>query len=402
MDIDKKEKWPIEKLKNWENNPRTITKKDFNRLKNQIKELGEYKPLIITKDGTVIGGNMRLKAYQELGFKEVWVSVVDAETEEEKIKYALSDNDQVGKTEKDQLAELLSQYPDISLENYSVHFKEPEPIKLFLDQFKEVEEDEVPEVDKSNVKSKRGEVYQLGRHRLMCGDSTKKEDVERLMDGKRANVLITDPPYGVDYSEKNTYLNAIARGNRIQDPIKNDNIEDYKKFFTDFLMNLKGLFDNSFYIFINGKEICNLIEAIKNCGYHYAQDIVWVKNNHVLGRMDYAPKHESIVYGWQDTHKFFGGFQTSVIEFNKPTINDLHPTMKPVGLLSKLIKDSTLENNIVLDIFGGSGSTLIACEQTNRICYMMEIDPYYCDVIRKRYAKFIGKEEIWEKITPRL
>ena len=175
--------WPIEKLRNWDRNPRTITPEAFKRLVEQIKELGEYKPLLVTEDGEVIGGNMRLRAYKEMGYKECWVSILNPKSEEEKLKYALSDNDQVGITQGDELAQMISQYEGIDLTNYAVYLKEPLSISQFLDQFKEVEEDEVPEVSNEPAISKLGEVYQLGRHRLGCMDCTVKENIEKLLKG---------------------------------------------------------------------------------------------------------------------------------------------------------------------------------------------------------------------------
>ena len=247
-------------------------------------------------------------------------------------------------------------------------------------------------------------------HRLMAGDSTKIEDVEKLMDGKKADMLLIDPPYGVDYSSKNGFLNAYDEGNRIQKDIKGDieSKEDTVQLWREVLTNAKKQLKEgaNFYINFSGDRLILLLLLLlreKEIDLPEKQILIWVKNNHVLGRSNYNYKHEFILYGWNGTgHKFYGGFDTTVWEVDKPMKNDLHPTMKPIALLARAINHGTEKDMVVLDAFGGSGSTLIACEQTNRICYMMEISPNYCDVIRKRYANFIGKGEEWEKITPKL
>jgi len=341
----------LAKLKPWDKNPRTITKEGFERLKAQIKELGEYKPLIITPDGTVLGGNMRLRAYKELGYEKCWVNIVKAETEEQKLKYALSDNDQVGEYQKDDLANLIGNHPDIELDNYSVNLGKSILLTDLIEP--EIEEDEVPEVEGEAV-SKLGEVYQLGRHRLMCGDATKKEDVEKLMDGKKADMVFTDPPYGLG-----------GYGGRKNMALKGDD-EDVQKFY-DCIPVL-----NETYIFGNAYNLKNLKNEPRDV-------IVWVKNNFGLGS-GYRGQYELIFY-WGS----YAGSDTDVWKLDKD-INYQHPTQKPISLAVRAIKNSN--GAVVLDLFGGSGSTLIACEQTNRICYMMEIDPKYCDVIRKRYENY--------------
>lgn len=189
--------WPIEKLHEWEKNPRNITEGGFRRLKEQIVKLGQYKPLIITKEGEVLGGNMRLKAYHELGVDQVWVSIVNPKNENEKLEYALSDNDRAGYYDSDLLANLIPNY-DIDWKNYSVDLREPINLRDLIQQYQDVQEDEIPEPPE-NPTSKKGEVYQLGPHRLMCGDSTDPEDMKKLMAGWKARLIFTDPPYNVDY-----------------------------------------------------------------------------------------------------------------------------------------------------------------------------------------------------------
>lgn len=407
MDITKDYR-KLTELREWSQNPRSITKDGFERLKKQITKLGQYKPLLITPDGEVLGGNMRLKAYRELGINDIWVSVINTKDEAEKLEYALSDNDRAGYYDDDSLANLISQYPDFKWEDYAVDLKEPINLQDLLDQFTPIEEDEAPEVSDEPAVSKLGEVYQLGRHRLMCGDSTKIEDVERLMNGHKADMVFTDPPYGVSYASKNEYLNTIAPGNRIQTPIENDHLdlEDTYNFIYGAFVNLRmSLADKSSYYITapqGGDLLMMMMMMMQKAGLTLRHMLIWVKNNHVLGRTDYNYKHEPILFGWVDTHNFYGNgkYKFSTWEIDKPLKSDLHPTMKPIELIINALENSTKRDDKVLDLFGGSGSTLIACEQTNRTCYMMELDPKYTDVIRKRYSKFIGKEDSWITETP--
>lgn len=357
----------INTLKNWDKNPRNIKDKDFQRLKKQIIELGQYKPLLITKDGTVIGGNMRLRAYRDLGITEVWVSVVDADTEDKILKYALSDNDRAGYYDDDLLSSLQSEYPDFDWGDYAVDLDAPKTLDDMFEQ--EVEEDEVPEVSGEEPISKLGEIYQLGRHRLMCGDSTKIEDVEKLMDGNKADMVFTDPPYG---------MNAVSNSGVLRENYGTDILND----------------DNT-QVAIDSFNMCQAFGIKKQVwwGANYYSNVlppsscwlVWDKNNGESDQMDCE-------LAWSNLNGVTRQFTES-----SEKINRVHPTQKPVALSSWVLKK--YGGDIVLDLFGGSGSTLIACEQLNRTCYMMELDPKYCDVIRKRYAKFIGKEDEWQKVT---
>lgn len=390
--------WPIDKLHEWDKNPRTITKEAFERLKWQIGHLKEYKPLLVNQDGIVLGGNMRLKAYREMGKKDVWVSVVETKSDEEMWEYALSDNDHVGATDEDMLANMMPQL-DIDWSKYAVDLKEPTNLGDLLDSFKEVVEDEVPEVSNEPAVSKLGEVYQLGRHRLMCGDSTKIEDVEKLMNGQKADMVFTDPPYGVNYEGKTKDKLTI------ENDADNDK-ENMREFWIECFCNMRETMKDgaSYYCFSSqGGEMMMMMIALTESGFYIKQQIIWRKNTIVLGHSDYQFQHEPIIYGWkrESTHKFYGDrTQSSVWDFDKPNASKEHPTMKPIGIMVKAIKNSSKEGDIVMDLFGGSGSTLIACEQSNRSCFINELDPKYCDVIRKRYSKFIGKEDSWIQETP--
>jgi DNA modification methylase len=429
--------WPIEKLHEWDNNPRSITEKGFDRLKKQIYELDVYKPLLVSEDGTVLGGNMRLKAFREYGFKNITVSVVKADTEELKIKYALSDNDQVGRTEPEQIIDLLDRNPDINLDDYAIHLQEPETLTEFMSQFKQATEDEVPEIDEGPAISKQGELYQLGEHRLLCGDATNKADMEKLMAGKLANMVFTDPPYNINYTPSD------------RQGIMNDNMasEEFYQFLLESCRNIVSYSDGGIYICMSSKEMPNLKKAFENAGGHWQSFIIWVKNTFTLSNADYQNQYEAILYGWNNNSKnhYFvdyrnmgniwhdldskakydgkkttmniggirieidgkatgrytkGKFKIDIWRHDKPSKSLEHPTMKPIALCAEAIQNSSQAGDTVMDIFGGSGSTLIACEQINRKCRMMELDPKFCDVIRKRWAKYIGKEDQWELLTP--
>ncbi len=376
----------INNLKFWDKNPRTISKEAYARLLWQIDKLGEYKPMLINQDNIVLGGNMRLRAYKEKGKDKLWVSRVETKNDEEMWEYALSDNDHVGVTDMELIINEMPQL-DIDWTKYSVDIKPPENLQDLIDKFTPVEEDEVPELP-TEATSKLGEVYQLGRHRLMCGDATKIEDVEKLMDGQKADMVFTDPPYNVDYGENSNPIWGKQR------KIENDkmNPEDWTIFISQFLQNIVTVTKGGIYICMSCKELPNVQKAFIENGGHWSSTIIWHKQQLVPGLKDYQSIYEPILYGWpeRNDHYFLNSrTETDLWEIHRPSKSELHPTMKPIELCVKAIKNSSKGEDIVLDLFGGSGSTLIACEQTNRTCYMMELDPKYCDVIRKRYENFI-------------
>jgi DNA modification methylase len=304
---------------------------------------------------------------------------------------------------KVELEELKEADFELELTGFSL-----EEIDEFLDEIEVSEEqeekqDEIPIVETEIPPfTQTGDLWLLGEHRLLCGDATKKEDVERLMNGEKADMVFTDPPYGVCYADKNEFLNRYDKGNRVQKEIKNDHlsIEELQSFLFLVFSNIKKVLAeySSYYITApqGGDLLYVMMSTIKEAGIPLRHMLIWNKNNHVLGRVDYMYKHEPILYGWVDKHKFYGKGQhtKSVWDIPKPLKSDLHPTMKPVELIENAILNSTLKGQIVLDVFGGSGSTLIACEKTKRKARLMELDEHYCDVIVKRYLDFSKREDI--------
>ena len=379
-------------------NPRkNLTPKDpeYQKLKRSMEKFGYVEPIVFNeRTGRVIGGHQRLKVLQEAGETEVTVSVVDLpETEEKALNIALNkiSGDWDMPLLKDLLEELDTGAFDMDLTGFDA-----DEIERLMAQFHvggATEEKKVPPVPEVPI-TQKGDLWLLGRHRVMCGDSLATTDVDKLFNGETADSIVTDPPHGVDYSGKNEFLNAFDKGNCIQTPISNDAIKDYRKFFSEFLVIAPLTRYNTIYVFMSSKELHSLRLALDDCKITWGDYLVWVKNNHVLGRKDYNAKYEFIVYGWKGHHKFYGPFSTTVLNYDKPLKNDLHPTMKPVEIVTKLVTDGTRKNGLVYDPFGGSGSTLIASEQTGRRCYMMELMPGYCDVIVKRWENLTGQKAI--------
>jgi DNA modification methylase len=374
---------PINQLHGWDKNPRKIDNKAFSLLKKKIQRWGQFKPVLITPDNEVIGGNMRLKAYKELGIEDVWVSVVEPKSEAEKIEIAIADNESSGEWDVPKLEELAVEFKDdINLDDYKIDL-DGKWWGSFLPE-EEVIEDEAPEVDEDNVVSVLGEVYQLGRHRLMCGDSTKIEDVEKLMDGKKADMVFTDPPYGVDYSSRVDKDKKKPWGGIINDDLEGEKLRE-------FLYDSCFLLEKPKYTCCNWQSVMDFILALGKPNSF----IVWDKGSIGLGA-GYRNQHEIILFYGTLNHNS----ESNVWSIKRDSTSGYnHPTQKPVAIPARAIKNSSDKNGLVLDVFLGSGSTLIACEQTNRTCYGMELDPKYCDVIRKRYAKFIGKEDTWQEVT---
>jgi len=371
----------IDEVKPYPNNPRN-NDDGVEAVANSIREFGWQQPIVVDKDNVIIVGHTRYKAARKLGMKEVPVVVANNLTPEQVKAYRLADNKTGELTDWDMslLDDELGDIADIDMSDFGFN--------LDLDDDEvEVQEDDFDEEVPEEPKSKLGQIYQLGRHRLMCGDSTKPEDVKKLVGGVRCDLLLTDPPYNVGYVGQDGMT------------IKNDRQEDDK--FYKFLFNaFSAAKDNlkqgaSFYIWYSSSEMVNFTNAANNSGLSVRENLIWEKNNIVLGRQDYQWKHEPCLYGWVEggSHSWYSDRkQTTVMHFDKPQRADLHPTMKPVALFDYQIKNSTKSGDVVLDLFGGSGTTIMACEQDGRNACVMEFDPKYVDVIIKRWEDFTGKK----------
>ena len=379
---------PLEKLVPYINNARTHSPEQITKLRSSLREFGFVSPVIIDSEFNVLAGHGRIAAAREEGITEVPCVFVEHLTEAQKKAYILADNrmaldagwdDELLKVEMEALQEMAF---DLSLTG----FDEAEIADLLGTDEAREDDFDVDEALEEEAFVQPGDVWLLGRHRLMCGDSTKDEEVALLMDGKKANLCITDPPYNCDY-EGGTGMT-----------IMNDRWKDSQKFYEFLLAAFKNVYlhladGGSLYAFHSDAEKVNFFNAVVDAGFHYSTTCIWVKNSLVIGRADYQQRHEPIIYAFKDTarHKFYGDRkQTTVWEFDRPTKSKLHPTMKPLPLIAYPMKNSSLENSIVLDLFGGSGSTLIAAEQLNRTAYMMELDPKYASVIVRRYVEAVG------------
>ena len=389
----------IEKIKAYGKNPRK-NDQAVDAVANSIKEFGWKQPLVVDpKTMEIVVGHTRWKAAKKLGMKTVPCIMADDLTEEQIKAYRLADNktNELAEWDFDLLGEELDGILDLDMTDFGFDFSEQEAEK-------EVTEDIPPEVDEENEPiCKLGDIWQLGDHRLLCGDSTVKETVERLMNGDKADMVFTDPPYNVDYSSKNVFLNEADKGNCIQKDIEGDfgytDEECGEKLWKPAFQNMRDNAKDCCSIYVTmpqGGAHMMMMMMIAAAGWQVKHELIWVKNNHVLGRTDYFYKHEPILFGWAKTHKFYGKgeFNKSVWEIDKPSKSDLHPTMKPIRLIANALQNSSKENDLIIDFFGGSGSTLIACEQLGRKCYMMEIDPKYCDVIVKRWENLTGRKAV--------
>ena len=380
---------PVSVLRPAEYNPRKKLKpgdKEYEKIKHSIEEFGFADPLVVNSDMTIIGGHQRLTVAMELGYTEVPCAVVDVDKVREKaLNIAL--NKITGAWDDTLLAELLEDIKEADFNLDLTGFEVPEVDQLLSKLYdKDVKEDDF-DLDKElkqPVFSKPGDLWFLGRHRVICGDSTGEEVYTRLMDGERANLVLTDPPYNVDVEET-------------AGKIMNDNMGDRE--FYDFLLSAYRCMhanladDGSIYVWHADTEGVNFRTAFRDAGFYLSGCCIWVKNALVLGRSPYQWRHEPCLFGWKQKgkHQWYSDRkQTTVWEYDKPRSSKDHPTMKPVNLMSYPIKNSTMTNGIVLDPFLGSGSTLIACCETDRICRGIELDPKFVDCIVKRYIEWNG------------
>ncbi|WP_036243208.1 site-specific DNA-methyltransferase [Megasphaera vaginalis (ex Srinivasan et al. 2021)] len=381
---------PIDRLIPYINNARTHSSEQINKLRASLREFGFINPVIIDRDFNVIAGHGRIFAAKEEGIKEVPCVLVDYLTEAQKKAYIIADNRMAMDAGWDEellrveIEALQAEAFDLSLTG----FDEVEIAGLFGDD-SDVQEDDF-DVDEELEKptfSKSGDVWTLGRHRLVCGDSTKAETFDTLMQGRKANLVVTDPPYNVDYEG--------AAGK-----IKNDNLADEKfyQFLFDAFSKIEKVMadDVSIYVFHADTEGLNFRKAFSDAGFYLSGCCIWKKPSLVLGRSPYQWQHEPCLFGWKKKgrHQWYSDRkQTTIWEFEKTKKNTDHPTMKPIPLLAYPIQNSSMSNTLVLDPFGGSGSTLIACEQTDRNCATIELDEKYCDVIVKRYIEQVGSAD---------
>lgn len=391
---------PIGELKPYDNNAKLHTREQIDAVEASIKEFGFRNPVIAwhNEDGIaeIVAGHARTTAARNLGMDEVPCIFVDDLTDAQRRALTLADNQTTMMTGFDE--DMLAYELDVLADEFDMaDFGFADSLGDAIEDV-DVEEDEVPEV--VECRAKKGEIWQLGAHRIMCGDSTCREDVEKLVGGGFCDLLLTDPPYNVALGQ-HMRPSELKQLHRRTDGlvIENDSWDDDDAF----VAFLKSAFDNAmevlnpgaaFYIWHADSQRMNFLRACELSGMTVRECLVWAKNTFALGRQDYQWRHEPCLYGWKDgaAHSWYSDRkQSTVLEFDKPSVNAEHPTMKPVGLMAYLIRNSTKEGDTVLDVFGGSGSTLMACEGMGRKCLSMELDPHYCDVIIARWENATGK-----------
>lgn len=394
----KVEMWPIERCIPYCRNPRK-NDEQVDRMASAIREFGFRIPIVAKSDGSLVDGHLRLKAAQKLGLKEVPVALADELTEAQvkAFRIAVNKSAELAEWDTSLLALEIEDLKELDFDLELTGFELPELEDIMgagADGGTEgqTDPDAVPEAQEEPV-SRLGDVWLLGRHRLMCGDSTDAGSVALLMNGSNADLLLTDPPYNVSYEG--------ATKDRLT--ILNDSMDDekFRSFLADAFKAADTVMKNgaAFYIWHADSEGYNFRGAVRDTGWMVRQCLIWVKNSMVLGRQDYQWKHEPCLYGWKDgaAHLWTSDRrQTTVLEFNKPNRNGEHPTMKPVELFEYQMLNSTNREAVVLDLFGGSGTTMIAAEKNGRSARLMELDPRYCDVIVRRWQDFTGQEATLE------
>ena len=382
----------------YDKNPRD-NDKAVDAVANSIKAYGFKVPIVIDRNNVIVTGHTRLKAANKLGLDEVPCIVADDLSDEQIRQFRIVDNktSELSDWNFDLLREELLALDDVDM----VQFGFDDLDSILKTETKDDDFDENEELPE-NPYSKRGDIYVLGKHRLMCGDSTVKEDVEKLMDGKVADLIETDPPYNVaigkkgkQYKERGGYDCGMTDRTILNDDMDDSSFREFlDKVMINFYNSIKP--GGSIYVFHADTEGYNFRGAFKEAGFKLSECLIWKKNNFVLGRCPYHYMHEPILFGWREgaAHYFVDDrTQTTILEYDRPQASDLHPTMKPIPLVTKLIQNSSRRGELVLDLFGGSGTTLIACEQIERIAYLMELDEKYVDVIVKRYLKLVGSDD---------
>lgn len=380
----------IDELTPYKFNPRDNSEA-IEYVANSIKEFGFKVPIVIDSSNVIVAGHTRLEAARSLGIKEVPCIVADDLSEEQVKAFRLADNkvSEIAKWDDDLLSMELEELENLDINMEMFGFEELE--NLDIDEDDGAKEDDFEILLSDEPVAQSGDVFQLGRHRLMCGDSTKLEDVKQLVSEQSIDLLITDPPYNVAYEGKTEEKLTI---------------ENDKKSDADFYNFLLSAFSNAcevmesgkpFYCWYASSEVVNFNRAIIDAGFLVKQELIWNKNSMVIGRQDYQWKHEPCLYGWKEgaAHVWYSDRkQTTVLDFDKPQRNGEHPTMKPIPLFDYQIKNSSQKGDNVLDLFGGSGTTMMACEQNGRNAFLMEYDPKYVDVIINRWEIFTGEKAI--------
>lgn len=394
--IESVEHWPLQRLIPYARNARTHDEEQVSQIAGSIAEFGFVNPILVGDDNVIIAGHGRLLAALQLGLEQVPVIVLGHLTEVQRRALVIADN---RITEKggwnDELLQLeLGELQELDFDLNLIGFSDEE-LEALLESEPEpglTEDDAVPEVEAQAV-SRAGDLWLLDGHQLLCGDATSADDMARLMDGQLADMVFTDPPYNVDYGNA---AKDKLRGNDRR--ILNDNLgEGFYGFLRAALANLLEVTKGACYIAMSSSELDTLQQAFRDAGGKWSTFIIWAKNTFTLGRSDYQRQYEPILYGWREgTGHFWCGArdQGDVWFFNKPAKNDLHPTMKPVELVERALSNSSKGRDIVLDPFGGSGSTLIACEKSGRQARLIELDPKYVDVIIRRWQAYTGAEAV--------
>lgn len=401
---------PIADLLPTQGNLKDLTEKNYNKLKGRIEHRGFSVPVYVWEDDKgvkhLLDGHQRRQVLTTEGWNDpIPYLKIPAKDLQEAMARLLEITSQYATITQEGIDEFMATYELNEAEVYEAtsfdalgsYGSEEEP---------EIEEDEAPEVDESEPpKSKLGEIYQLGRHRVMCGDSVNAEDAKRLMGKQKAEMTFTDPPYLMGF-EGNVHGDGSKSFNATHGAIKNDKMskEEGDNFIYSIFETLHTHVNGAYYVCFYRLGLDYIFRALDKLENKHRAVIIWDKGNHTLSNSDYMSKYEPIVYGWFNDHNFYGGRSNfDIWNINRTAKNELHPTMKPIELCAKAIQNSSKKDDIVLDLFLGSGSTLIACEQTDRTCYGLELDEKYLDVIRKRWAKYVYPdrwEEEWEELTP--
>ena len=401
MNIQKIE---IGKLKPADYNPRKDLKpedEEYQKIKKSIIEFGYVDPIIVNTDMTVIGGHQRLKVLKDLGYTVIECNMVDLDKNKEKaLNIAL--NKITGEWDNKKLEELIAELKEDEFDLSTTGFTFDEVDNILKDITGTKEDDfDIDQAlnDIEEPTTKPGDVWLLGKHRLMCGDSTVKENVDKLMNNNKADMVFTDPPYLMNF-EGNVHADGSKSFNAVHGKIKNDNMsrEEGDQFISKMFEMIKEYNKGAYYVCFYRLGLDYIFRALDKLNNRYKALIIWNKGNHTLSNSDYMSKYEPIVYGWFSSHLFYGDRKNfDIWDIERTSQTALHPTLLPFHLVVEAIKNSSKIEDLVLDLFGGSGTTLVAAEQTKRTCYMMELDPKYCDVIIKRWENLTGEKAILEK-----